>query len=135
MAILKEVTSTGITVKFSDVNPFVSEENPNELNYDEEAIKASIMLILSTSRKSRIFRRNFGSNLDDLLFDPMDDVTVQRLKTYITSSITEWETRIRLTSSVVRPDYAEQQYFVQLEYTIPALQNKNSTLVFNLSKG
>ena len=45
-----------------------------------------------------------------------------------------WETRIALQRTDVVPDYANNQYYVEMEYTIPALEDKNVTLKFNLVK-
>jgi len=128
-------TSNAKSVIFSDVNLDVNQESTLELVYNEDSINKSIVTILSTRKGSRVFRRDFGSYINDILFDPMDQVTVDRIKTELITAIEEWEDRVVLKKAIVLPDYPNQQYFVQLEYTIPALDNKSVVFTFNLTNG
>lgn len=118
---------------YSDVNPDVNSVSPYEIIIDENAINASIITILGTRKLTRVFRRNFGSYLLDILFDPMDELTVNRVKNEIITAINEWEPRVILKETEVLPDYANQQYFVSIQYIIPSLNNKEASLVFNLN--
>jgi len=120
-------------VVFSDINPDVGESSPYEIVYNETSIQKSILTILGTRKYTRPFRRDFGSYLQDILFDPMDDFTGERIKTEIIKAISTWEPRVTLTKSVVLPDYDNQLYYVQLEFIIPRLNNKSVSLSFNLS--
>lgn len=120
-------------VFFSDVNPDVVVSSPYELVYDEEAIKKSILTILGTRRGTRPFRRNFGSDMMDILFDPMDDFTGERIKSSIVDAIQEWEPRVTLKTSSVIPDFNRQLYYVQLDFIIPELNNKSVSFSFNLA--
>ncbi len=120
---------------FSDVNMGLKDENNYELVFDETSVEKSIITILSTKVGSRVFRRDFGSVLDDILFDPMDDITVERIKMGIIDAVSRWETRIEVQSSEVKPDYDNRQYFVRLIYIIPSLNNKQVNFVFNLKGG
>ena len=129
-----QLSSTLSQVVFSDVNLDVHRDSNYELVFNEDSIQKSILTILSTRKKTRIFRRDFGSSLEDLLFDPMDDITVGRIKSELVDKIKTWETRIILVSASVKPDTTEQQYYVSLEYQIPKLQNKLGSLNFNLNK-
>lgn len=131
------VPITPIVIKptFSDVNLSIDELSPTELVVDEEAIQKSIFMILGTPVGSRVFRRDFGAKLDALLFEPMDDITVQRIKSGIISAISRWETRLFLTDVTVSPDYDNLQYFVSMSYTIPSLGGRSASFVFNLSQG
>jgi phage baseplate assembly protein W len=128
-----QATANASTIVFSDVNPDVNVESHLELVYNEDSINKSIVTILSTRKKSRVFRRNFGSYLQDVLFDPMDQITVDRIKQEIVTAIREWEPRVTITTATVLPDYENQRYYVALEYTIPALGNKSAMFNFNLA--
>lgn len=130
-----KATKTATSVIYSDVNLDIGSESSLELVYNEDAINKSIVTILGTRKGTRVFRRNFGSYVYDILFDPIDDISVNRIKREIIDAISEWEPRIVLTKTEVLPDYENQQYFVEMTYTIPALGNKVSSLNFNLSKG
>lgn len=128
-------TKSAQSVIYSDVNLDVNTESDLELVYNEDAINKSVVTILGTRKGSRPFRRNFGSYVNDILFDPMDDVTVKRLRREIVDAIQEWEPRIVLDQTEVLPDYPNQQYFVEITYRIPSLGDKVVSLNFNLSRG
>lgn len=128
-------TKKASSVIFSDVNLDVNTESSLELVYNEDAINKSIVNILGTRKGSRVFRRRFGSFVNDILFDPMDSTSVSRLKREIIDAIGEWEPRIIMNSAEVLPDYPNQRYFVELNYRIPSLGNKAVTINFNLSRG
>lgn len=130
-----KATKTATSVVYSDANLDVGVDSSLELVYNEDAINKSIVTILGTRRGTRVFRRGFGSYIYDLLFDPMDSATVTRIRREIIDAIERWEPRISLEKTEVIPDYPEQQYFVELEYRIPALGNKTSSVTFNLSRG
>jgi len=128
-------TKNAGSVVFSDVNLDVNSESHLELVFNEDSINKSVVTILGTRKKTRVFRRNFGSYLLDILFDPMDPITTERIKREIITAIEEWEPRIVLKNTEVLPDYPNQQYYVSLEYQIPALGNKSATFTFNLATG
>lgn len=128
-------TASASSVIFSDINVDVNEETHLELVYNEDSINKSIITILNTRKKSRVFRRDFGSYMQDILFDPMDDISVDRVKRELITAIGEWENRVVLKSATVLPDYPNQQYYVAIEYTIPSLGNKSASFTFNLSNG
>lgn len=134
MANLAATKNAG-SVVFSDVNLDVNSESHLELVFNEDAVNKSIVTILGTRKKTRVFRRNFGSYLLDILFDPMDPITVERIQREIITAIEEWEPRIVLKKTEVLPDYPNQQYYVSIEYQIPALGNKSAAFTFNLSTG
>lgn len=127
--------SPNTKIVFSDVNPGVNEHSPLELVYNEDSINRSIVTILNTRKGTRVFRRNFGSYMHDILFDPMDGISVDRVKRELLTAIAEWEPRVVMKSATVIPDYPNQQYFVQLDYYIPLLYNKSASFTFNLSSG
>lgn len=118
---------------YSDISlSYDKSGSPYTMVYDEQSLNNAIVTILSTRRGSRVFRRTFGSNLTDLLFDPMNDSTATSIKFEIISAVEDWEPRIKLVSSKVVPDYTNQLYYVELGYVIPALNNKQVSFNFNL---
>lgn len=127
-------TKNAQSVIYSDVNLDVNTESKLELVYNEDAINKSVVTILGTRKMTRPFRRSFGSYINDILFDPMDDITTNRIRREIIDAIEEWEPRIVLDKTEVLPDYPNQQYYVELTYRIPTLGNKVSSLNFNLRK-
>ena len=119
---------------YSDVNLYIGVYSNDELTFDEYSINQSIMTILGTVPGQRLFRPAFGSNIYELLFEPMNQDTAAAIKNAIINAIAAWEPRIVLANSLVYPDYPNQAYYVNLEYTIPTLTNRAASFAFNLSK-
>lgn len=133
--VILSATKNASTVVFSDVNLDLNTESKLELVYNEDSINKSIVTILGTRRSTRPFRRNFGSYVNDILFDPMDEISTSRLRREIIDAIQEWEPRITMDKTEVLLDYPNQQYFIELTYRIPALGNRVSSINFNLKRG
>jgi phage baseplate assembly protein W len=124
----------GETIVYSDVNQALGTSSPYELLYNEDAIKQSILTILGTRRKSRVCRRAFGYSIEELLFEPLDNVTAILLRTRIQDAIGKEETRVVLDSVEVLADYDNDQYYTAIIGHIPRLANKSFNLNFNLKR-
>ena len=129
-----EVSSTSRVV-FSDVNYACKDIISDELTFNLQAIGQSLMTILSTYRKQRLFHPTFGSNLEMYLFDPVDEITAYNIKNEILQAFSEWEHRVVINSKdvVVTALLDEEMYSVEVRYSIPQLEDV-ATLSFNLSK-
>src|ERR1035437_1351842 len=92
-------TTAASKVVFSDVNLNVNSDTSLELVYNETSINNSIMTILGTKKGTRVFRRTFVSFVEDLLFDPMDGISTDRLQREIITALGEWEPRVVLKSA------------------------------------
>lgn len=132
---MKPVLQIPNRVVFSDINPDVSLDGPFELVFNEDSIVKSLETCFTTPKFSRVFRRRFGSRLMDLLFQPMDDITANSIGFELKQVAQEWENRITNINVTVIPDYDNQQYYVELTYTIPLLGNKLVNYKFNLNQG
>jgi len=60
-----------------------------------DAIEDSIKTILSTPVGSRFFLRSYGSRLQELLFEPNDDVLFSLLESFVFEAIEMWERRVQ----------------------------------------
>jgi phage baseplate assembly protein W len=63
-----------------------------------EKVSMAIRQILGTKIGSRVMDRDFGSDLREILFTPIDEVSIARVRFAITSAIQTWEKRIDLLS-------------------------------------
>jgi hypothetical protein len=61
-----------------------------------EKVIMSIKQILGTKIGSRVIDRDFGSDLRELLFDPIDELSSARVRFAISSAIQQWERRAEL---------------------------------------
>lgn len=60
-----------------------------------EVINSSITKILSTPVGSRLFLREYGSRINELIFEPNDAILLRLLRTNILGALTKWETRAK----------------------------------------
>lgn len=88
------------------------------LSYDEQAVIRSIKNLLLTKPYERLFQPTLGSNIDNLLFEPITPLTASLLRDEITRTITNFEPRANIASIDV-VDYADQNgYQVSLFFYI-----------------
>lgn len=120
---------------FSDISLDSKAVGEDDKAYDVNAVRLSLFTIFSTNKGERLFNPNFGSNLESLLFEPMDDTTAFYIRNEILDCITKWEPRIVLNKqgTTVIPNYENQVYEIVLVYSIPLLDMSDS-VSFNMSK-
>jgi len=110
-------------VSYSDVNLYVGSRSNSELVYDSFAINQSILSIFGTTKGTRIFRPEFGTSVDDLLFEPMCLDVAERIRDFVKSEINTWEPRVELTFLQVNSNVAEQHYQIIMEYRVIGVAN------------
>ena len=135
MAAIKPVLETPRRIVFSDIDCDVLLTSPYELVYNEDSIKKSLETIFATPKFSRVFRRQFGNTLMELLFNPIDPITASMIGNDLREAAYMWEDRISEITVVVIPNYTEQCYYVDMTYRIPKLGDKMVSYKFNLSRG
>lgn len=98
-----------------------------------DAVFQSIVNILRTKKGSRIFFGAFGSSLEDILFDPMDDEVAFSIIVEVIDCIRRWEPRAILVTNMckVTPDYDNHVYWTHLAFKIEGL----GETVFNYELG
>jgi Bacteriophage baseplate protein W len=60
----------------------------------EQDIKESIYIILGTAPGERVMRPEFGCGIHDLVFSPMNSVTLGLFESRVREAITRWEARV-----------------------------------------
>lgn len=107
---------------YSDLNQSTPTTNP--LVHGIDSIYQSITNILSTPTNTRLFNPEFGSELETLLFDPMDDITVSKLFDAIVEAVVKWDSRIAIdySESNITPVYEENKYEILLVFRIGGVE-------------
>jgi uncharacterized protein len=106
---------------YSDINVnYIIDRQSSDIKkeYDIEAIKNSIRNILTTRKMERRMLPEFGASLEQILFEPMDDVTAKRIGEVILNELKTWEPIISLTDVNVTSDIENLCYFVTINYEI-----------------
>ena len=110
---------------YSDVNQYTPTKQA--LAEDISSIYQSLGNILSTPTNTRLFLPEFGSNLENLLFELMSPETEASIYDSIIIAIQRWEPRVTIdyAQSSVVPVYEEYKYEVRLTFTINGLSDTN----------
>jgi phage baseplate assembly protein W len=66
------------------------------MSEDVEDIKESIRIILATAPGERLMRPDFGCGIHDLVFSPMNRITLGLFESRIRESITNFEARVEI---------------------------------------
>lgn len=61
---------------------------------DDEAIRQSLLLLLSTRPGERVMRPTYGCDLDRLVFSPNDDTSAGLAMHLVQQAVTRWEPRV-----------------------------------------
>lgn len=109
---------------FTDIDPnFTRSPKTGDLLVlqDTVAIKTAIRNLLSTAFGERLFQPTIGGSLRPLLFEPIDSITTIEIRDRVLNTILNHEPRVSnvLVDVVALPD--ENQYTVNVEYSVLAV--------------
>lgn len=93
-------------------------------NRDIEAIRGGLRNIFSWRRGERVLLPEFGVNLDQYLYEPINDFTATRIREEIKTAIELWEPRVKIDEITVTPTPDQHQYEVSVLMTIPSLETQ-----------
>lgn len=84
----------------------------------DAAVIGALRNLLMTRFYERPFKPNLGSNINQLLFEPVDFVTSSILSKEIATTINNFEPRVSIREIVVTPNNEQQRYDVTLTFFI-----------------
>lgn len=104
-----------------DVNSRYKQSNKPLLLTNVSAINNSLQNLFSCpiGSRGRIMQPRYGTFIYNLLQEPIDAITANKLRASLIQTIEEWEPRIQLdySSTYVIPDSMRPGYKVQVKYT------------------
>ena len=99
-----------------------------ELVRDEEDIKQSLNILLSTSLGERVMQPEYGCNLTDYLFESLSSGVIGYIKDRVKNAILYYEPRIVAekidVTSDASSDLLEGHFTITIEYTIPGTNSR-----------
>ena len=107
-----KLTYKDISADF-DANAITGDLDPVK---DAISVKRGITNILLTSMFERLFQPELGSNLKDVLFEPIDEITTARIEREVRSAIDAWEKRAEVLNVFVDPDEEYNRYKVSVTF-------------------
>lgn len=90
---------------------------------DETAVKRALYNIVMTRKGERFFKPDLGSNVADLLFEPLDSATASLLKDEIEYVIRKYEPRINLLRCDVEANYDNNGFECAISFEIIGIES------------
>ena len=82
------------------------------------AVKGAILSILKTDFNERLFQPEFGSNIRALLFEQMNPITEQRMKTEVEEAVKRHEPRAQVIGVTVEAQEDQNRYMVKVLFNL-----------------
>ena len=86
------------------------------------AVKQAIEALLKTNYFERPMQPHIGSDIKKLLFEPMDGITAELLKSEVQTAVTRLEPRASILNTKVTPQYENNRYVVSITFSIDSTQ-------------
>lgn len=104
------------------------------LSKDAAAIKQAIVNLLLTNKGERLFNSDFGSDIRQFLFEPLDYATAGQVNGNIRYTLGRFEPRISVQSVDTTPNFDDNGFDVELTYRIIGSDVPPVTVEFFLAR-
>ena len=101
---------------------------------DKAAIVQAIQGLLLTKKGERPFQPELGCDVQNMLFEPLDYASAGTIKQEIRETIDRYEPRINVTRLVCNPDFDNNGYNVEMQYTIVGREDLPVAVEFILER-
>jgi phage baseplate assembly protein W len=101
---------------------------------DIECLKTCIRNILLTRRGTRRMLPDFGANLEDKLFEPLDEITAKAIGKVIMEQINQWDTSIIINQVSLEVDEDRLRYNITIHYSGRSVSINRNSIKFVLEK-
>jgi len=99
---------------------------------NQTAISRSIRNLVLTTPGERFFNNGLGSQVNNLLFENVDDLTASSVKSEIENTIRNFEPRVKLLSTKVSANPDSNEFDVIITYEIVGIDAEAQQLSFAL---
>lgn len=98
------------------------------------AIKQSVENLITTVPGERFFNPNIGSRITDLLFEPLDFINANSVRSEIDYTIRAFEPRVQIVNINVDINYDSNGYDIEIEYKVNGLPEKTDSITLFLER-
>ena len=94
---------------------------------NDNSIKQAVKNLVMTAPGEKPFQPLIGSNVSQLLFEPLDDFTGDAIKQEIANTITRFEPRVRLQNVITKAIFQSNSFHVTVTYRIVGIPITETT--------
>ena len=104
---------------------------------DDEAVRQSLLMLISTRPGERVMRPEYGCDLHRLVFSPNDDTTAGLAIHFVRQAVERWEPRVEiLRVDANRDPYEATRLAIVLDYRVrTTLQADSLEVEVDLQEG
>ena len=103
---------------------------------NEEDIRQSLIILLSTVKGERVMQPDYGANMDELLFERLSVSVAQRMTARIEKAILFFEPRVKVDDINFKLDAENGLVEIRIDYTVIATNNRrNIVYPYYLNEG
>lgn len=108
------------TAVYSDIDIELTKQTNGDITRDTEinAIINSLTNIISTIQGSRRMLPTFALDIQNLLFEPLDERTAKMIGDKIVLAIETWDTRVEIIELKIITNYDQNLYEMTLDFQI-----------------
>ena len=99
---------------------------------NENAIARSVRNLIMTVPGDKPFQPEVGSRVTEMLFENMDKLTANLIRSEIRNTLLNYEQRINVREVLCEPDYDNNEYNVTINYIIVGIDADEQQLSFAL---
>ena len=99
---------------------------------NDTAIARSIRKLVLTSPGERFFNPKLGSEVNEILFDTVDDISAAVIRDEVEQTIIRFEPRVKLQDVAVKPNYDNNEFDVTVSYDVIGIDALPQQLNFAL---
>ena len=105
---------------YSDIDLELTRQTDGDIKKDTEfgAVENAIANIVATFQGGRRMLPTFALGIYNMLFEPMDDLSSNRLGNDILGAIKQWDDRVVIENIHVDANYSLGQYEIKITYNI-----------------
>ena len=101
---------------------------------DKAAIVQAIQGLLLTKKGERPFQPELGCDVQNMLFEPLDYASAGTIKQEIRETINRYEPRVTVGKIACNPDFDNNGYNVEMQYTIVGREDLPVAVEFILER-
>lgn len=102
-----------------------TKRNDLRVAVDYQAVQNGIQNLFLFKQGERILLPEFGNSLYKYLYEPINDLTAEKIRNEISFMFEKWEPRVQILGISVQGVIDEQMYKIVIAYIVPAISKQN----------
>ncbi len=133
---MSEFDKTFLGTGWSFPPTFLKEKKGVVMISDIEDINSSLEILLSTQIRERVMQPEYGCDLKDFLFEPINLSFITFMETLVKDAIVRFEPRINLLGISLEPEPLEGKVTITVEYEVRGTNSRfNFVFPYYLEEG